>query len=488
MKPLGTITCYFPFIDDDTRKILESTMNKAYDYYDFVNKMKELVLENDSSDLVIYFAIHHAAQLFDFKAINAIRNKYGNRSILLPNLFFASAVQGNIEDLEKVKESADFILATDPDEWLVLEMRFMKFEAEMRRYPKTLYDSTNLDAIVEMIENNPDFGFYETTLYHYFAVRAYIDGDSDERNRCFEKAIQSARKHGDDIRLVHLLVGKADIVESEDRIQARNILNDSRDIAESLGNKIGYANVLEKIGKIEVTRGEYNHAIDRYLAVVSIRESLGLDNGNNSLLLSTLYNIIGEPESGAEWGRMAEDQFKNRPFLMPRAVLNQAWSLVLMKKITEALVLIDTVREEIMKSGRETHLAWLHFVTGLVEIADNNLTAAASSIEEALKIYEKRSGVLMMQVIFMHHLAQIEVFQLPADTEFYPILALLEEKATEEDLPGIQGQVLLLKAEIALLRNDDSGLREIIQQIRPLAEAPSMEFLQPFLEKLMNKA
>ena len=487
MEPLGTITVYFPFIDNETRNILDSIMRKSYNYFDFVNTLKERVLDSDCSDELVYFAIHHAALLFDLKAISTIGEKYADSPILKPNIHFASAVQGNVADLDKVRESADEVLETNPDDWLALEMRFMKFEADMRRYPETMYDTSNLDEITDMIEKNPKFSFYETTLYHYFAVRANIDGDTDERSKCYDAAIQSARTHGDDIRLVHVLVGKADTVESEDRIRAREILNEAVVIAESLGNRIGYANVLEKIGKIQVTRGEYNHAIELYLEVVSIRESLGLDNGNNALLLSTMYNVIGEPDSGAEWGRMAEDQFKNRPFLIPRGTLNHAWSLVLMRKITEALVLIDTVREEIVKSGRETHLAWLHFVTGLVEIADNELTSAASSIEEALKIYENRSGVLMMQVIFMHHLAQIEVYQFPADTEFYPILSLLEEKAVEEDLPGILGQALLLKAEIALLQNNDSNLRIILHELSTMVETPSMEFLKPYYEKLMDK-
>ena len=487
MDPLGTITVYFPFIDKDTQNILETTMENAYDYFDFVNTLTEMVLDTDCSDLVVYFAIHHAAQLFDLKAIDSIGEKYGNRPILRPNLFFASAYQGKVEDFEKVHESANAVLATNPHDWLALEMYFMKFEADMRNYPKTMYDTSNLATILDMIKNNPSFGFYESTLYDYFGVRAKTDGDTEERARCVEVAIKSARKYNDNIRLVHLLVKKADFIESEDRIQARNILQESGTIAESLGTRVGYAEVLEKIGKIEVTRGEYNQAIDHYLEVVSLRESLGLDNGNNSLLLSTLYNIIGEPESGVEWAIMAEDQFKNRPYLIPRAILNQAWSLILMKKITEALILIDTTREEIVKSGRETLLAWLHFTTGVLEIADDDLISAASSIEESLKIYENRSGVLMMQVIFLHHLAQIEVYQLPADTQLYPTLAILEEKASTEDLPGILGQVLLLKAEIALIQKDDSSLRSIVLQLRSLAERSSMEFLNYHFEKLMER-
>ncbi len=487
MEPLGTITSYFPFLDKETHSILESIMNEAYDYYDFVNTLTERVLEIDCSEMLVYFAIHHAANLFNLKAINEIGKKYVDSPILLPNLFFASAVQGNAEDFENVRKSADAILATNPDEWLALEMRFMKFEADMMRYPETMYDNSNLDTIIDMIENNSEFGFYKTTLYAYLSLRADFDGDVKEWAQCNKRAIQSARDSNDKIRLIHLLARRAEILESEDRAKARGILLEAGKMAEAMGTKVGHATVLEQIGTLEITRGEYNSAIDRFLKAVSIRESMRMDNGNNSLWLSTLYNVVGEYDSGFEWGKMAEDQFKNRPQIQHRGILNQIWSLLQMEKMTEAQVLLDTTRETILKSGQEVSLAWLHFVTGLLESLDGDLTSAFSSIEEGLKIYEKRSGSLMMQVIFLYHLAQIEISSSEISTSVHPTLALLEDRANSEELPGIRGQALVLRSEIALLQNDDSSLRTIVQELRPLAETPSMEFLSPFYDRLLKR-
>jgi hypothetical protein len=64
MKPIGTITCYFPFIDEDTKNVLESTMLEASDYYDFVHRLCDLVLNTDSPIMVVYFAIHHSILAF----------------------------------------------------------------------------------------------------------------------------------------------------------------------------------------------------------------------------------------------------------------------------------------------------------------------------------------------------------------------------------------------------------------------------------------
>ena len=48
MEPIGTITQYFPFIDEETRNVLESTMTEASDYYEFVQRLRDFVLSTDS--------------------------------------------------------------------------------------------------------------------------------------------------------------------------------------------------------------------------------------------------------------------------------------------------------------------------------------------------------------------------------------------------------------------------------------------------------
>lgn len=487
MESLGTITVYFPFLDDETRELLETTMSNAHDYSDFVKTLTQRVLESDCSDLIVYFTIHHAMQLVDLKTIAAIGRKYNDVQILMPNLFFATAFQGNPEDLELVRKASDAVLETNPADWLTLEMRFMKFEAETWKYPKIMHDASNLDKIMKMMNKDPRFGFYEAIYYSNLASCAHIDGDSDERKRCNEKAIEINRKYDDKIRLAYNLREKANIVESDNRKLAKKLLIEAGNLMRFLGSEEGYSQVFENISKLEAIRGEFNSAIEHYLEVVSIRESLGLDTGKISLVLSTIYNTIGEFESGLEWGRMTEDQYKMLPNRIPRAVLNQAWALTALKKQTEATVLVDIVRETIVKSGKETDLAWLHFVTGLVELGDGDLISAMSSIEEALKIYETREGTMMIQLLFLYYLARIEVVQSNVNTEVYPYLTLLEERSTSEDLPGILGQTLLLKSEIALLQNDDASLRTLIQQLRPLAENANTEFLSQYYAMLLKR-
>jgi hypothetical protein len=170
-----------------------------------------------------------------------------------------------------------------------------------------------------------------------------------------------------------------------------------------------------------------------------------------------------------------------------RAILNQIWSLTLQKKLTEANVLIDTSQESILKSGDERQLAWLHFVSGVMEIEQGNLSLASNSIEQALRIYEQQGWGFHIQLIFLQHLAKTEVYSYSTEEAVTPSLAILEDKAVSEDLPGILGQVLLLKAEICLMKDDEASIREVLPQLRSLSEMENLQFLKPYYDFILKK-
>ena len=50
MKPLGTITKYYPFIGEDLKVILNSLMDVSRSYYDLVQRLGTFVLASDVPD------------------------------------------------------------------------------------------------------------------------------------------------------------------------------------------------------------------------------------------------------------------------------------------------------------------------------------------------------------------------------------------------------------------------------------------------------
>ncbi|MFW9849142.1 MAG: hypothetical protein ACFFF4_08375 [Candidatus Thorarchaeota archaeon] len=491
MEPIGTITQYFPFLDSESKKIIQNTMNDAYNYHDFVMHLNTIVLNEEIPDLVIYFAIHHSALLFDMDSIDKIAKRYGKLPILRPNLFYASVHQGNQQDIVKVHQSADAILQSNPPPWLEMEMRLLKFEVDLLHYPKEIYDSSNLEKIKHLLDTHEELGFYENMFYDYMREKAMRDGDSEEIQNCTNKAVESATKYNDIVRLAYHLRRKSESLQKTNRSQSIKDLLNAKKIMESLGNRAGVASIMYYMSKQEAIRGEYNLAIQRNLEVIQIREEMDLPKGVYAAMLSTLYNVIGDPESGLEWGRLAEVDFESHPEVKPRGILNQVWSLILLGKKTEAEFLLDTVQESIMKSGIEILLGFLSFVSGILEMYENDYSSASNAIEDALNIYEGK-GRVEYSMIFLYHLALLDVLTIcknnetATDENSSVWLNLLEDRAISDDLPGILGQVQLLKVRLALHENDDQALRELINQIKLLGNHASMEFLNTELDKLLG--
>ncbi|MHA2142887.1 MAG: hypothetical protein ACXADC_05050 [Candidatus Thorarchaeota archaeon] len=442
-------------------------------------------------DQTVFLAVHFAALLFDFECLDKISKVHGKLPIIRPNLFYGSAFQGRPEDLKKVRESADEVLSGHPPDWLALEMLMIKLEAENSEYPTQVYDTSTYDAIVSLIEENQDFDFYKSRLKDTMTIRAIRDGDVSRALELNQEAIDNSEKNDDINRLAHLLRTRAGIIQSSDRLESQELLHRAMGLMDSMGDKGGLADVLFLLSKLESIRGDYDSAIEHNLESVRIWESIGMPIGMPALTLSTLYNVIGDYDSGLEWAIMAENELASRPVYQPRAILNQAWSMTLQGKLSEAHQLQDSVRESMLKSGLESNLGWLYFISSVIESAELDFSAAAMSVEESLDIYE-RSGGFVSFYICLHHRARIEVHsELNEPSSDYestgPWLTLLEEKAHSENLPGILGQALLLKATSLTMKGVQSEASKVIEQMASLVNQENLEFLRPAVNRFIKK-
>ncbi len=491
MEPIGTITRYFPFIDIETKRIIDTIMSESYNFRNFVDILCDKVCKLKAPNQTIFLAVHFAALLFDFERLDKISKKHGKLSIIRPNLFYGSAFQGRPEDLKKVRESADEVLSTPAPDWLALEMLMVKLEAENAEYPTQVYDTSTYDAIVSLIEENPDFDFYRSRLKDTMTIRAIRDGDVSGALELNQEAIDNSEKNNDINRLAHLLRTRAGILQSSDRLVSQDLLHRAMGLMDSMGDQGGLADVLFLLSKLESIRGDYDSAIEHNLECVRIWESIGMPIGMPALTLSTLYNVIGDYDSGLEWANMAEDELTSRPVYQPRAILNQAWSMTIQRKLPEAHELVDSVRESMLKSGLESNLGWLYFISSVIEAAEEDYSSAAMSVEESLDIYE-RSGGFVSFYICLHHRARVEVYseqnEPSSDIESTgPWLTLLEEKARSENLPGILGQALLLKATSLMMKGAHSEVLMAIEQLSSLVNESNLEFLRPAVDRYIKE-
>ncbi len=489
VEPVGTVTMYLEFVDKETKDTLLPILSEAYDLHDFAHLLCNRVCEGETTNQLIFMAVHFAALFFDFTALDRIAKAHGRLSIIRPNLFYGTALQGKPEDFEKVRSAADEVLASKPPDWLAMEMHLVKLEAENEEYPKVLHDSSTLDTIEGILEKQTEFDFYRSRVLDSLTIRAIRDGDAERGLELNQSAIDNAEKHDDINRLAHLLRTRAGILESSDHAETQRLLLRSRDLMKRLGDRGGFADVLFLLSKAESIRGNYNAAIDYNLESVSIWESIGMPVGMFALNLSTLYNLTGDSEAGFEWAKMAENELSSKPMWQPRAILNEAWSLTLQKKYSEASSIIDGIRESINRSGLESNLGWLYFVVSVLDAAEEDFFSAATNVEESLEIYERHSGYVSFYICLQHR-AKIEVYETiltqshDTDKAIGPWLQSLEEKARSEDLPGILAQALLLKATLFDRIENRIEAKRVIKELAFLVNSNGLEFLRVALNRL----
>lgn len=460
-------------------------MDVSLNYHDFVMNLKERVLTEDVPEFAVYFAIHHSALLLDMDSIQAIGVKYGKMLILRPNLFYARVFQGYTEDAEMVHISSDAILATNPPTWFEIETRFLKFEIDLLFYPRVMYDSENLDTLESLIESSSEFDFFKNFLYDMYREKASRDGNRKEIELYTDLAIKYAEKHDDIVRLAYHMRVKSSSLRSHNIREAQKAVMQSKELMEQLGNRAGVASSLLYNARLDATRGEYNLAISHILEAIEIRESMDLSRGSHATLLASIYNMIGDPRGGLEWAKYAEADYDNHPGVQIHAIINQIWALILLKRMTEASELMDTIREQILKSGMDTMLAWFNFVTGLYEIEEGNITSARKSLEDALEIYEDKVA-LEYGLMFLFHMAKLDVLEVMHGKKLFPWITLLESKAQSNELPGIMALVHLLRAQIAIAQNDEEALRKEVEKLQTLSKNPAMSFLSGRLEHLVT--
>ncbi|MFW9788821.1 MAG: hypothetical protein ACFFE1_14160, partial [Candidatus Thorarchaeota archaeon] len=123
MKPMGTITKYYPFIDEESKSILDSLIDESNSYYDFVQRLCNMVLEKDTSDNLVYIA---AAQCWyaDFSDLrNAVLEKYNSLTSIRPWTYYWGTQESyKHENCQAILQSLDSALKPPIDSWIAAEL------------------------------------------------------------------------------------------------------------------------------------------------------------------------------------------------------------------------------------------------------------------------------------------------------------------------------------------------------------------------------
>ena len=137
MKPMGTITKYYPFIDEESKFILTSLMEESSNYNDFVQKMCKSVVENDVLLELVFIAAIQAWWTRSEESVKMIQEKYKNEPCIRPwSLTITSSMSDQMRYHDAIVTAIEKGLKTTLADWMKIELHFL--HAHQHRHPAIL--------------------------------------------------------------------------------------------------------------------------------------------------------------------------------------------------------------------------------------------------------------------------------------------------------------------------------------------------------------
>ncbi|RDE13587.1 MAG: hypothetical protein C4K47_06245, partial [Candidatus Thorarchaeota archaeon] len=126
MKPLGAITKYYRFIDEESKSILNSLMDESSSYFDLVQRLSNVVLEDEIPVDLAYVAAVQAWWARAEKAMNLIQEKYKDVPCIRPwGYRHATAESDQVKYHNAVVEAIERAMNSSLADWMATELHLL---------------------------------------------------------------------------------------------------------------------------------------------------------------------------------------------------------------------------------------------------------------------------------------------------------------------------------------------------------------------------
>jgi len=488
MKAFGTITACFPYVDEDTRSILQSVMVEAKDYNDFAERLCERALGGDVQVLLTYFAYFHAYLQGKYNLLKGLMDARVGSDLTHPFELTYYARRGEpIEWSDFRKAMAAAIKMTDND-WMACHVYMAWREFIEFFYPLDSYaDYAPLDILESKIKNDESYNFFLSSLHRIKATRFGEENNIEESILWYDRAISLATKHDDIEKLANLLYEKASLVRRVNLGEALSILRVQKELCDQIGYVDARGLNVHCLGFIVAALGEYDAAIEYQSEYLAVRESLGLPVGLMKCVVASLHNLIGNGKTALELAIHGKKDMASSAAGF--AQIQEAWALLNLERIEDAARILDELRESSLKA--EAQLMWMYFVEGLIEKRRHNCASALFSLEKALDLFEESSRVLSYTSMTLVYLTDVEIDAYPYDkraakAEFSgPWMQRLMKHVEEKNLPGFAMQALLLQAKFRFKQGQVARSRRMLKRVLKSSEAAGLHYLKDMAEAVI---
>ncbi|MFW9975526.1 MAG: tetratricopeptide repeat protein [Candidatus Thorarchaeota archaeon] len=448
MKPMGTITKYYPFMDGESKSILDAIMAESSNYYDFAQRLGHHVLENEVPINLAYIAVVQVwwCRLEEVKGL--IRERYKNLPHIKPWGYpHASIESDQAQYHDTVARAVDEAIDTSIDDWIKTELHLLHAFYHWPVHGDVPSLVEPLEKAKDLMKANPALVCFEPLVQHFEGVIKQREGDMKGAIQDFERGQKIAETYDDVLYKYVNMLGRAGVPLGFNVQEALALYEDLNGLTQDLEVPYFIYEVLNDSAIAFEAAGEYD------LAIACYHENVKADSQEfvSSPMLLRIYCTLGKGELALEWA----DRSLNCPGNLRYSILysRKAWALALLGRLEEAEHNLDLARSLVMKSGSERELGYYYLASGTIEFKSGDFPSAIDLFKQVLEISERTLNPIIRNLALLG-LAGVEIAVASKskagthDVTPGEWLSQLERYAVECDLPGIRMQAALLKSEL----------------------------------------
>ncbi|MFX1607340.1 MAG: tetratricopeptide repeat protein, partial [Promethearchaeota archaeon] len=481
MKPMGTITKYYPFIDEESKSILKSLMDESSSYYDFVQHLCNLVLEKDASDTLVYIA---AAQCWyaDAGALrNAILDKYDSLATIKPWTYYWGTHESyKYENCQAILQTLDSALKPPSDNWIAAEL-LLAHAYNLALRPEGTKLLSKASAI---LDRHPDLLCFKPLAYIAEGRVNYVEAKASDATAFTRKGYELARANSDAVYECLSILSLGEITMHKNPQESLDLFEQAYQIAQNLGVPVFTGEALSSAGLVYEALGEHDLAISSQLE--SLKEYDTYGNEIIFAILSRLYAALGDGQQSLEW---ADRSLGDKEFYY--GYLRRARALIVLNRLDEAEKSLIIANRKVLQTGNDSDLALYYFVSGLLDMARGEFANAMATLEQAYEILYPRESILYLNETLIA-LATVELallLQSQNSNKAAPgkWLSILENHARIFDMPGIAMQAALLRSEVFKMQDQLQDANETLRRAIELSDSPGVRTLRKRIAARMKE-
>ena len=495
MEPIGTITNYYPFLTTETREIVESLVDNAISYRDFVRSLLNRASAKQTTNELLYLAVLHTWHLNDDEMWLKALLLCEKNVIIKPWKYWDNPNMTSDEFQEGYQLALDQAISARPDDWMLLHLGVIGVHLCLFISSFFPPDWQKYATIVEdLVKTRPELRCFETHTYYWQGYLKRLEGDNEGALKDHEEGLRLAEEHDDQIYVGYHLDWIATTIMNSDPRGGFLFFQRACRVYESLGARKSAASMMQGMSDIHTILGEYSSALELIFEGMDIARGSLESPSPTSTVWSTstahIYCDLNMGEQAREWLKWRDESL--RPDIQKELAdgeltyhlqLALARTLIHLHKNEEAAEYLDKAHTLILEWGFDEGLALYYYVRGLLEMASNDSKTALQTLENSLKAWQKLNSQMYINRCLLA-LAKAESIMAAESDDYSDItssgrwMSRLEEHAREKNYPGIRMQHALLKSKYQAVIDEHEAAKFTLKDALTFSDSPGVEVIR----------